>query len=152
MAMADGFTTNPPLRGGTSGHAAMNTPSPLDWLLPLMAAAQRSGMGWPTHIDVTFSLGGKVSAPIAPAMPIAASSAPDLAPLQIKIMAYLNSGPKRPAQVREKTAGRLYEPRGINELIDLGLVEKLSGKFRLTDLGSRVADDIDEGDDDGLDH
>jgi hypothetical protein len=118
----------------------METPSNLlDQILPLIAAAQRLGMtalGWPTQIEVTFSLGAKVSAPVTQTWLPASATPPrdpgDFTPCatQMKILDALPGNTKlTKKQLAMKCGDRVYlkGKGGLEELVRVGLIELLAG-------------------------
>lgn len=157
MAAADGISgAIQPAMAGTSGRAAMNTPfqSPFDPLLPLLATAQRiprTAWGSIARLDVVFDTGDKIPLRVdvvLDARPVRSDPADfDPTPLQVKILRHLAEGPKSPKQIRERTNGRMYDPRGIMELCEVGLVEKRAAKFQLTEpVGESFAAGLTEDD------
>lgn len=137
-----------------SSRAAMATtscPTPFDALLPLLVAAQRT-WGWPVSIEVTFSGGMKVSAPVAPAPPVAhhEEGIPDLSDKQKAIVkALLAHGPLKGDALAQKTGYKNRETlspnRGLKELKGWGLVVvEDEGGYALTDLGEEVASRVSE--------
>lgn len=124
--------------------------SPFDPLLPLLAAAQRTGptvWGSVSQIDVTFTTGLKVPLLVAGAIGAVPSQADpgdfDPTRLQARMIQFLAAGPKSATQMKSHTNGRMYDsPGGINELIELGIVEKKFTKLRLTEIGEAIAVEI----------
>lgn len=148
MAAANGNSgAFQPALAGTLGRAAMNTPSSdpnVRFLRETRLWANQLGV--PCHSKLQVSVkdvetGQKVGMlMLFPGGPVEVASSSsydpgdfDPSPLQIKILRHLTEGPKSPKQIRERTKGRMYDPRGIMELVEVGLVEKRTAKFQLTE-------------------
>ncbi len=122
-------------------------PSPELWVA-VVAALRRYGVPsavLPTGVEIRLTMGGTVNLPLFPPDLEAQieETAKDLilAPGQERVVGALAEGPKTAAKLRIIEPNLYRRGAGLTELEESGLVEKIDGKWQLTEFGRDYAEE-----------